>query len=98
MIRLIIKIANWLDKRFPERVEIKKADYDALLARLGVLEANIIEVQTAAVHKSAVRDVISAVQAVKDDLSSLKASLGFNRPAEAMDPQLLAVLNGEHIS
>lgn len=94
MIRTMIAFGSWLDKRFPERMEVKKADYDALQARLGALEAKLEDVQRVAVHKDAVRDVIAAVKQVKDDVASFKTSLGFNR---VVNPDLSAMLNGEII-
>lgn len=94
MIRLMVKFGLWLDSRFPERMEVKKADYDALQARLEALEAKLEEVQRAAVHKDAVRDVIAVVQKVKDDIASFKTSLGFSRIS---NPDLSTFLNGEPI-
>ncbi len=94
MIRLIVALGLWLDRRFPERVEVQKADYIALQARLGALEAKLEDVQRSAVHKDAVRDVIAVVKQVKDDVASFKTSLGFNR---VVNPDLSAMLNGEII-
>jgi len=95
MLRLLVSLGRWIDARFPERIEVTKLDYDALHARLGALEAKLEDVQKAAVHKDAVRDVIAVVKQVKDDIQSFKTSLGFNRPA---NPDLAAVLNGEYLN
>ena len=50
------------------------------------------QVESAAVHKGAVRDLVIEVKTLKDDYTSFKASMGF-RP----NPELEAALNGEMI-
>ena len=61
----------------------------ALIDRIATIEAS-------AVHKGAVKDLVSAVQTLKDDYVSFKASMGFNRKPEAVT-ELQAMLNGEMI-
>lgn len=94
MVRLFLKIAIWLDSRFPAKIVIKEADYKALKAKVEALEANVEAMKQVAVHKDAVRDVIEVVQKVKEDLQSFKTSLGFNR---MQTTDILASLNGEPI-
>ena len=89
MFRLLIKLGKWLEARFPERLEVSKFDYDALIQRVSQLEQ-------AAVHKDAVRDVIQVIAQVKNDLSSLKTSLGFSAGPEAA--KIEAFLSGEPVS
>ncbi len=101
MIRLLSKLVNWLEVRFPEKLVVTEADYreltqsiqtckalipqvDAVLSRLSVIETN-------AVHKQAVQDLIVAVKALKDEYVSLKASLGMSRIGDA---EIRAMLNG----
>lgn len=97
MIRLIVKMANWLDAHFPAKVVVQEADYRALNQRIEALEATLTAVQSAAVHKDAVRDVIEVVKALKADLQSFKVSLGLNRMAQSQE-SIEAILNGERIS
>jgi prefoldin subunit 5 len=49
-------------------------------------------VETAAVHKDAVKSVISELQKIKDEFASLKTSLGFSRQ---VPPEISMMLNGE---
>jgi len=50
------------------------------------------QVESSAVHKGAVKDLVLEVKQLKDDYTSFKASMGF-RP----NPELEAALNGEMI-
>ena len=88
MLKLIIKLGKYLERRFPERVVVTRSDYDALLLRLSAVEKS-------AVHVEAVRDVVKAVKALKDDHDSFKASMGFTPQKGRI---LEAMLNGEIIS
>lgn len=85
MIRLLVKFGFWLDKRFPERVVVTSAKYQALLARICILEEH-------SAHIDALKVVVNEVKKLKDELSSLKTSLGINRTAEAL-PSPSAYLN-----
>ncbi len=69
-------------------------DFEALKAKLGALEAKLEAVQSQAVHKDAVRDVIEVVRLMKEDFQSFKTSLGFSRQNS---PEINAMLNGEYI-
>jgi hypothetical protein len=89
MIRLLVKLGQWLEKRFPEKLEVSKTEYELLIQRISTLEQ-------AAVHKEAVRDVIQVVAQIKNDLSSLKTSLGFSAGPEAA--KIEAFLSGEPVS
>lgn len=96
VIRLLVKLGAWLDSRFPARVVVKESDYRALNQRIEALEAKLQDVQKAAVHKDAVRDVIEVVKTLKADLQSFKVSLGLNRMTSPED--VLATLNGESLN
>jgi hypothetical protein len=89
MIRLLVKLGQWLEKRFPEKLEVSKVDYDTLIQRISNLEST-------AVHKNAVQDVIKVVAQVKNDVASLKTSLGFAGQAESS--KIEAFLSGEPVS
>jgi hypothetical protein len=109
MIRLLVNLGKWLDRRFPEKVVVKAEEWEAvktclesLNARLDPLEKDVEAmlkrlsvVETSAVHKGAVQDLVSAVKVVTDDFTSLKVSLGMNRIANS---DIQAMLNGEYIS
>lgn len=98
MIRLLVRFGSWLDQRFPERVEVRKADYVALLARLEALDARLAEVQRSAVHKDAVRDVVLALQKHVDEFASFKVAMGYGKPIDTGNQDLNAVLNGEFLN
>jgi len=72
-----------------EKLDELKLNYNAAVDRIAHLEAS-------AVHKGAVNDLLAHVKAQKDELNSLKASLGWNVSAQKAD-ELRAVLNGEPI-
>ena len=57
---------------------------EAVLKRLSVVE-------TSAVHKDAVKDLVLAVKAYKDELAAMKVGLGLSRIG---DPEIKAMLNG----
>jgi prefoldin subunit 5 len=115
MIQMLIKLGKFLEQRFPKKVLLVEADYNALRAKVEGLDAelqllradlkesvNSVEVavsrigavETAAVHKEAVKTVISEIQKVKDEFASLKTSLGFSRQPP---PEISMMLNGEPI-
>lgn len=85
-----------------------KAQVEGLDAELGLLRQDLREstnstaivvsrigsIETSAVHKEAVKSVISEMQRIKDEFASLKTSLGFNRQAP---PEVSMMLNGEAI-
>lgn len=87
MIRLLVKLGTWLDKRFPERLVVNKAEYDALLNRIDLLEKS-------AVHTDAVKEVIRHVELVKQDVQALKLGLGMSKMTAG---NYEAVLNGEAV-
>lgn len=60
---------------------------------LGIVVNRVGTVETAAVHKEAVKSVISELQKIKDEFASLKTSLGFSRTSALPEPQ--AAYNGE---
>jgi aspartate ammonia-lyase len=85
------------------RDRVRSIDAELSLIRQDVKEAvNSIEVmvsrvgtvETAAVHKEAVKTVISELQKIKDEFASLKTSLGFNRQVQ-IPPEVTMMLNGE---
>lgn len=89
MIRLLVKLGQWLETRFPEKLEVSKTEYESLKQRVLVLE-------TSAVHTEAVKEVIKVIAQVKNDVSSLKTSLGFSAGPEAA--KIEAFLSGEPVS
>jgi hypothetical protein len=101
---MLAKLGQFLLTRFPEKVQVTSADYaelkadilrckeqalqiDVLIQRLSVVESN-------AVHKQAVQDLIVVVKSLKDEYISLKASLGM---ARITDTDIQALLNGNPI-
>jgi hypothetical protein len=48
MIRLLVKIANWLDSRFPAKLVVTVADYSSLVAKVDHLEAELSIVRDSA--------------------------------------------------
>lgn len=105
MIRWLVKLGQWLDRRFPEKCVVTLQDYKALEQGLqqckdltlhfdAVVE-RLSVVEANAVHKEAVAALIKHVQQLKDEVASLKAGLGMNRVGDAI---LQAMLNGEPIT
>jgi hypothetical protein len=112
--RLLTKLVSWLDRRFPEKVIITLALYDALYERQGQIHAEIstirslVEqhemglaktlerlsvVESNAVHKGAVQDLVIAVKAMKEDYATFKANvLGGNKAST--DADINALFNG----
>lgn len=116
MIQLLIRLGKFLEARFPKKILLVEADYNALRAKVEGLDAELqllrgdlkdclsaVEiaasrigtVETAAVHKEAVKTVVLELQKVKDEFASLKTSLGFSRTT--VPPEVQAMLNGEVI-
>jgi hypothetical protein len=101
MFRVLIKLGKWLESRYPEKLIVTERDYlqlkqdiqlcKALLPQMDTVLQRLSVVETNAVHKGAVSDLITAVKALKDEYVSLKASLGMNRIGDA---SIRAMLNG----
>jgi hypothetical protein len=85
MIRLLVKLGMWLDKRFPEKVVVTEQEYLLQLARISALEAH-------SAHVDAVKQIVLEMQKLKDELASFKTSLGINGSAESL-PVSSAYLN-----
>lgn len=47
LIALLHRLADFLDRKFPDKVWVRRADYDALVARVQATEAKISRVETA---------------------------------------------------
>ncbi len=92
--RLLRRMSDWLDSRFPAKVVVTATEYANLENRIHQLEIALADVKHTAAHVDAVRDVVLVVKAMKDDVQSFKTSLGFNRPGSA---DILATLNGDPI-
>ena len=98
---MLAKLGLWLQTRFPEKLVISVKDYQelkqdiqlckALLPQVETLVQRLSVVETNAVHKQAVQDLINVVKSLKDEYVSLKASLGMNR---INDADIRAMLNG----
>lgn len=98
---MLAKLGRWLQTRFPEKLVISVQDYEALkadiqlckalLPQVETLVSRLSTVETNAVHKQAVQDLINVVKSLKDEYVSLKASLGMNR---INDADIRAMLNG----
>lgn len=109
--RVWTAVANWLDRRFPEKVVVTANAYMSLhgeismirqmvenhelslnksLERLSVVESN-------AVHKGAVSDLVIAVKTLKEDYATFKANtLGGGKPIT--DAEINALFNGGPIN
>ena len=85
MIRLLVKLGSWLDRRFPEKVVVSAADYKALSDRIITLSSNCA-------HVDAVKQVVLEMQKLKDEVASFKTSLGINGSAQS-SPVAEAYLN-----
>jgi hypothetical protein len=85
MIRLLVKLGSWLDKRFPEAVTVKKEDFVLLLTRMRTMEER-------SAHVDAVKQVVLEMQKLKDEVASFKTSLGINGSAQS-SPVAGAYLN-----
>jgi hypothetical protein len=85
MIRLLVKLGVWLDKRFPEQMAVKKEDFILLLTRMRHIE------ETSA-HVDALKQVVLEMKKLQDEYASLKTSLGINGSARS-SPVAEAYLN-----
>jgi flagellar motility protein MotE (MotC chaperone) len=108
MIKLIVKLGKWLETRFPEKLYVTAESYEQIHTELSMLRGQMQEaeqslakalerlsvVESNAVHKDAVKDLVEVVKAVKLEYSSLKASMGFT---PIKDEEIRAMLNGEQI-
>lgn len=108
MIRLLVRLGTWLDARFPEKVTVTAANYEALNTELSLVRSELKDnqlslikalerlsvVEQYAVHKNAVVELINTVKDVKLEYASLKASMGFT---PLKDAEIQAMLNGEAI-
>lgn len=72
-----------------DRVGTSEASHAATIDRVAHLEAS-------AVHKGAVSDLVQHVKEQKDELTAIKANLGW-QPNSAKASELSAMLNGEMI-
>lgn len=105
MIRILVRFGKWLDSRFPAKVTLTEASFDLLVSdlkhlqtkvdKLGDLDRRLALVETSAVHKGAVQDLVKVVAQLKEDYSSFKASSGF--VPTHVSPEIQAMLNGEYI-
>lgn len=110
MIRRLKALVSWLESRFPEKVVVTAEHYRALsqdldqagreittwIGEVSAVKARVAVVEASAVHKEAVQDLITIVKALKDDVTALKANLGWGKTAEVAD-LVRATLNGEEI-
>lgn len=109
MIRLILRLAKWLDSRFPAKVTVTTAQYEALQLKVSDLASQASDneqslnkalerlsvVELNSVHKEPVQILISEVERLKADLISFKASMGFR--GTQISAEVEAMLNGETI-
>jgi len=116
MIRLMVKLGQWLDSRFPAKVTVTLKEYQALQSgqdardvEVSMLRTQANEtalsltkalerlsvVESSAVHRGAVSDLVEVVKTLKDDYVSFKVSQGFT--PKAVNSELQAMLNGELI-
>jgi hypothetical protein len=73
-------------------VAMLRSDLRDALNSVGIVSSRVGIVEVAAVHKDAVKSVISELQKIKDEFASLKTSLGFSRQ---VPPEISMMLNGE---
>ncbi len=108
MIRILVKLGKWLDSRFPAKVVVTEESYEQMQTELSMLRGTLSDttlslnkalerlsvVESNAVHKEAVKDLVEVVKAVKLEYASLKASMGFT---PVRNEEIQAMLNGEQI-
>ncbi len=102
MVKLLLFIANWLDQRFPEKVQVNVSDYKSLVEKLETVHMNVSgllsrmdNVENTAVHKGAVSDLVQVVKTLKEEVQAMKFGIGM---ASSVKPEeVLANLNGEPI-
>lgn len=107
MIQMLINLGKWLEQRFPKQVVLVEQDYQQLKKRIQDLEDRYIAVEeltlkirmieTTAVHKEPVQELIKAMAQMKAEIVSLRAGLGIT--ASATSPEAMeTMLNGAFIS
>lgn len=83
-----------------EALESNLADLEDFNTKLvkdyGEVVNRLIAIETAAVHKGAVQDLVKVVAEIKADLASFKTSIGFR--TQASNDEIQAILNGSPIS
>ena len=116
MVRLLVRLGQWLDSRFPAKVTVTLKEYQALQscqeqlqAEVSMLRSQLNDnslslnkvldrlsvVESSAVHKGAVSDLVEVVKTLKDDYVSYKVSQGFT--PKTVNSDLQAMLNGEFV-
>lgn len=109
MIRLIVKMGQWLDSRFPAKVVVTEAQFAALNEEISTLRSRLNDnslslnivlerlsvLELNSVHKEPVALAIQELDKLKQDYTSFKASMGFAN--KALSPEIQALLNGELI-
>ena len=98
---MLAQIGRFLQTRFPEKVVVTAEDwitvtqfvanYKDLEARVQNLETRLSVVESSAVHKGAVPDLVTAVKGYKDQVAALQVGLGLSRIG---DMEIQAMLNG----
>lgn len=109
--RMWTKIAQWLDRRFPEQIVVKAEQYFGLHEEMSQLRSELKDAQLSltkalerlsvvesnAVHKGAVSDLVIAVKTLKEDYATFKANtLGGNKPLT--EAEINALYNGEYLN
>lgn len=106
MIRLIVKLGAWLDRRFPAKVVVTAQQYEQLHTELSMVRGQMADTQASldkalsrlsvvesnAVHKGAVQELVKVVEELKTEQMSFKASLGFT---PRVNSEIQAMINGE---
>jgi hypothetical protein len=72
MKNLLRSILNWLDRKFPDRVEVTPEKFDTLLKRLDILE------------KAQIAD--TRIKAIETEITKLNVSLGFVGSVSKLGP------------
>jgi len=109
MIRLLVKLGKWLDSRFPAKVVVTQKQFEAMHTELSMMRGTLSDVdlslnkvlerlavvESSAVHKGAVSDLVEVVKTLKADYVSFKVSQGFT--PQAVNHDLSAMLNGQYL-
>lgn len=107
---MLAKIGRWLMTRFPEKRVVTVENYMSLHTELSelrsVLNDNVSSlnkalerlsvVESNAVHKGAVSDLVNAVKVLKEDYATFKANTLGNKPLTEED--INAMFNGGPIN
>jgi hypothetical protein len=98
--KLVVTSVDWLTLK--TQMDVVQGVLSEQNRRLAALEANVelvlsrlSRVETNAVHKGAVADVVLAMKTLKEEVGTLKTGLGLTRVGNA---EVQALLNGEYIS